>query len=149
MLEQRIRALERESRQLEPLAENRARLRDAVVAHSETFLDDIDDRAAIDERSTPGDAWRALDIDEQPENLDSVLRSFDAMGDFLAAVSNRYAGVSFPSPGAVRMENALIHWMARLAGFPACTAGNLASGGSIANLIGVVCAADAAVIHAG
>lgn len=173
MLEQRIRALERDARPLEPLAENRARLRDAVVAHSEAFLDDIDDRAAFDERSTPGDAWRALDIDEQPENLDSVLRSIDALvdrpglnpasaghmgyipggglyaaalGDFLAAVSNRYAGVSFPSPGAVRMENALIRWMARLVGFPESTAGNLASGGSIANLIGVVCARDAAGI---
>lgn len=31
-----------------------------------------------------------------------------ALGDFIAATTNRYAGVFYASPGAVRIENALI-----------------------------------------
>jgi len=72
-----------------------------------------------------------------------------SLGDFLADVTNRYAGVFFASPGAVRMENMLLDWMAGLAGYPKETAGgNLTSGGSIANLMGVVTARDAQGIRA-
>jgi glutamate/tyrosine decarboxylase-like PLP-dependent enzyme len=66
-----------------------------------------------------------------------------ALGDFLADVTNRYAGILFGSPGAVRMENMLIDWMASIAGYPATAVGNLTSGGSIANLIGIVTAREA------
>ena len=67
-----------------------------------------------------------------------------ALGDFLAAVTNRYAGVFFASPGAVRLENDLLRWMAdEVVGFPAGAAGNLASGGSVANLGAIVTARDA------
>ena len=41
------------------------------------------------------------------------------------------------------MENMLIRWMCEIIGFPAETsAGNLTSGGSIANLVGIVTARD-------
>ncbi|MCG8605228.1 aminotransferase class V-fold PLP-dependent enzyme, partial [bacterium] len=66
-----------------------------------------------------------------------------ALGDFLAAITNRYAGVFYAGPGAVRMENMLLRWMAEVIGYPADAAGNLTSGGSVANLIGVVTARDA------
>ena len=66
-----------------------------------------------------------------------------AIGDFLAAATNRYAGVFFANPGAVRMENMLIRWMRDMVGFPEQTAGNLASGGSIASLTALVTARDA------
>ena len=72
-----------------------------------------------------------------------------SLGDYLAAVTNRYAGVFFASPGAVRMENMLLEWMSGLVGYPKETAGgNLTSGGSIANLMGVVTARDAQGIRA-
>ncbi len=58
-----------------------------------------------------------------------------ALGDYLAAVTNRYAGVFYASPGAVRMEDALIRWAGNLIGYPNGFGGNLTSGGSIANLI--------------
>jgi glutamate/tyrosine decarboxylase-like PLP-dependent enzyme len=41
------------------------------------------------------------------------------------------------------MENMLIDWMVDMVGYPKTSAGNLTSGGSIANLIGVVTARDA------
>jgi aromatic-L-amino-acid decarboxylase len=60
-----------------------------------------------------------------------------ALGDYLAAVSNKYAGIFFTGPGCVRMENLLIRWVADLVGYPAGAGGNLASGGSIATLTAV------------
>ena len=66
-----------------------------------------------------------------------------ALGDYLADVFNRYAGVFYASPGAVRMENMLIRWMNGLVGYPGNASGNLTSGGSLANLIAIVTARDA------
>ena len=58
-----------------------------------------------------------------------------ALGDYMAAISNRYAGVFYASPGAVRMENTLLRWAAQLVGYPKDFGGNITSGGSLANLI--------------
>ncbi|RMF63394.1 MAG: aminotransferase class V-fold PLP-dependent enzyme, partial [Calditrichaeota bacterium] len=71
-----------------------------------------------------------------------------AFGDFWADVTNRYSGVFFAGPGAVRMENMLLNWMAEIVGYPETSAGNLTSGGSIANLIGIVTARDAHALKA-
>jgi len=60
-----------------------------------------------------------------------------AIGDFLAGVANKYAGVFYASPGAVRMENSLIQWAGNLIGYQGNFGGNLSSGGSIANLIAI------------
>lgn len=65
-----------------------------------------------------------------------------ALGDFIAAVSNEYAGVSFASPGAVALENEVINWLKRIFSFPENAVGNLASGGSISNLIALTAARD-------
>ncbi len=67
---------------------------------------------------------------------------YSALGDFLAAVTNRYAGVFFASPGAVRMESLLIRWMSNLIAYPESAAGYLASGGSVANQSAIVTARD-------
>jgi glutamate/tyrosine decarboxylase-like PLP-dependent enzyme len=66
-----------------------------------------------------------------------------ALGDYLAAITNKYAGVFFAGPGAVRMENMLVRWAADLVGYPAGSGGNIASGGSIANLSAICSARDA------
>ena len=63
--------------------------------------------------------------------------------DYLADVTNRFAGIYFVGPGAVRMEHMLIEWMADLIGYPASAAGDLTSGGSVANLSAIVAARDA------
>ena len=67
---------------------------------------------------------------------------YSALGDYLADVFNRYAGVFYASPGAVRMENILIRWMNDLVGYPAEAAGNLTTSGSLANMIAIVTARD-------
>lgn len=66
-----------------------------------------------------------------------------ALGDLLAAISNRYASVFFAGQGAVRMEDMLVRWMASIAGYPPDSAGFLSSGGSIANLSAIVAAREA------
>ena len=68
---------------------------------------------------------------------------FAALGDLLAATSNKYSGFASASPGAVRIENACVAWLASVVGFPAEAAGTLTSGGSIANLTAVVAAREA------
>ncbi len=65
-----------------------------------------------------------------------------SLADFLAAVSNEYAGVSFASPGAVAIENEVLNWLKKVFSFPEDAVGNLASGGSISNLIALTAARD-------
>ena len=68
---------------------------------------------------------------------------YSAFGDLIAAASNKYSGFASASPGAVRIENACIAWIASVIGFPHDSAGTLTSGGSIANLTAVVAAREA------
>jgi len=73
---------------------------------------------------------------------------YAALGDYLADVFNKYAGVFYASPGAVRMENMLIRWMNDLVGYPSSASGNLTTSGSLANMIAIVVARDAKGISA-
>ncbi|MDH3498597.1 MAG: aminotransferase class V-fold PLP-dependent enzyme, partial [Acidimicrobiia bacterium] len=67
-----------------------------------------------------------------------------AVGDYLSAVTNRYAGITYGAPGAVRVQQSLIRWMGRLVGYPDTAGGDLTSGGSIANLSAIVSARESA-----
>lgn len=71
-----------------------------------------------------------------------------ALGDYLADVTNKYAGVFYASPGAVRIENALVEWTGKLVGYEHGFGGNITSGGSIANLVAITTARDAKKIKA-
>lgn len=66
-----------------------------------------------------------------------------ALADFLAAITNRYAGVGYASPGATRMEHTLLRWLADVVGYPATSEGDLTSGGSMAALSAVMAAREA------
>ena len=63
-------------------------------------------------------------------------------------VTNRYAGVFFSSPGAVRVEHQVMRWTADVVGFPASAGGTLTSGGSIANLACLAAARDSRGLRA-
>jgi len=166
----RIRALEPLSRRLDPGAAERELLTDAAVSYAESFLVGIEALKAYESDSAPAARLGAVRLGDEPTPADDVLRLLreavdtpginpasgghvgyipggglyaSALGDYLAAVTNRYAGIWFASPGAAEMENLLLDWMAKLVGYPAGSGGNLASGGSIANLIAIVTARDA------
>jgi glutamate/tyrosine decarboxylase-like PLP-dependent enzyme len=68
---------------------------------------------------------------------------YSALGDLIAAASNKYSGFASASPGAVRIENACAAWLAKIIGYPEDSAGTLTSGGSIANLTAIVAAREA------
>lgn len=166
----RIDSLERIARGLEPGGRERASLVDATVSYADRFLESIYDVPAYRAMKEPGIGLLNSPIGETPLDLDSVLKLlkqnvdepglnpasgghlgyipgggiyYSALADYLADVTNRYAGVFFAGPGAVRMENLLINWMAQIAGYPQSAGGNLTSGGSISNLSGIVAARDA------
>ncbi len=71
-----------------------------------------------------------------------------ALADYLAAITNEYAGIRFVGPGAVIMEDLVLEWMARATGYPESADGTLTSGGSVASLVAVVTARDASGLRA-
>ena len=68
-----------------------------------------------------------------------------ALADLLTGVANRYTGLWKPAPALVQLEVSVLRWLCAMVGFDMPEAGGiLTSGGSIANLCGVVAARDAA-----
>ncbi len=65
-----------------------------------------------------------------------------AIGDFLAALTNRFSGMFYTSPGAQKIENDLIKWMCDLFGYPKTAWGTLTSGGALANLTAILAARE-------
>jgi len=171
----RLLELERSSRLLEPDSAEREVVRSGVLAYSEDFLDNVESLNAYNVSDDKGNGLLDSPITETGIRINeaiSLIRDnvdkpglnpasgghlayipgggiyYSALGDYLADVFNRYAGVFYASPGAVRMENMLIRWMSEVVGYPATAVGNLTSGGSIANLIAIVTARDAKEIKA-
>ena len=168
MLE-KIRELEHLSRRLDPSAEQRRHLLRDVGGYVESFLGRLETKPAYTPDSGENGFARHPLADE-PAELGALLEFYadevdttgilpasggqlgyipgggllpSALGDLLAGISNRYAGVAFAGPGAARMEGSLLRWMAELVGYPAEAAGDLTSGGSIATLSAMVTARDA------
>ncbi len=166
----RLRQLENASQTLDPGANRRKKLRSAVFASAERFLRKLssmkgyvetEDKGArllerpISEHGIPiEDAIEILERDVLKPGGNPAAAGYlayipggglyhSALGDFLAAASDKYAGVFFAGPGAVRMENMLVRWVADLIGYSQSAGGHIASGGSLANLAAITTARDA------
>jgi aromatic-L-amino-acid/L-tryptophan decarboxylase len=162
--------LRKEAEPLEPDARARAALAASAVAHAEHFLGELPEgptyRGWRESPADPFDSEFAEEGRPADEALAYLERCVDrpgiatasprfmgyvpggglfhsAIGDFLAAASNKYAGFGPAAPGAVRLENATTAWLARVIGFPESAAGTLTSGGSMANLTAIVAAREA------
>jgi glutamate/tyrosine decarboxylase-like PLP-dependent enzyme len=162
---ERLETLAAAARPLEPGADERAALMAAVQAHAERYLQGLPDAPTYrtGAMAAPGfpDAPVGIDdalafVSDQIEQRGIATASgrfmgyipggglfHSALGDFLADVSNKYAGFASAAPGAVRLENACVRWLADVVGYPGEAAGALTSGGSIANLSAIVAARDA------
>ncbi|HNU06745.1 MAG TPA: hypothetical protein PKO33_03195, partial [Pyrinomonadaceae bacterium] len=148
----RILELERSSRLLEPNSDAREKVRRRVVDYSEDFLDHVESLPAYNVTEDKGIGLLDAPIGEEGIGIDDAIRLisenvdtpglnpasgghlayipgggiyYSALGDYLADVFNRYAGIFYASPGAVRMENMLIRWIGGLLGYPEDAAGNL------------------------
>ncbi len=166
LLRQQILDLQSVSEKLEPSGVKLENYFSRIHGFSHNYLDELKTKKAWVNKDEPNVSDLNLKTDPSLEN---VLKTFKeqvidqglvpssgghlgyipgggvylaSLGDYLAAISNEYAGMVYPSPGAAAIENNLIHWMIALFGFPKTAVGNLTSGGSIANLIGITAARD-------
>ena len=156
---------------IEPDAARRRELLTAVNDYTERFLETLPDRPAFNFTEDMGAGLYDSPITEEGINIGEILRIYkenvddqalcavsgkffgyispcsmyySALGDYMAAVMDEYAGEFASSPGAVRMEYQLLGWMADLVGYsPDAAKGVLASGGSIATLTCIVTAREA------
>ncbi len=166
---EKIRQLEEQSRLLEPDAGTRAQMLERVVRYTEVFLDGLPRTPVYRASDDEGAGLLESPIAEDPIDIDTALDLHRenverpginpaspwhlgyvpggglyhaALGDFLAAVTNRYSGIFLASPGAVRMERMVLRWLGDVIGYPHTMAGDLTSGGSIAHLSGIVAARE-------
>ena len=166
-----IAALRTRSRPLEPGSAERQALGGRALAHALAYLDGVEEAPAnrpwsevfsqrLDPEFTEAGRDPAAVLDyvaacvDRPGFATTSPRFMayipggglfhSALGDLLAATSNKYSGFASASPGAVRIENACTDWLAGVIGYPAEAAGTLTSGGSIANLAAIVAAREAA-----
>jgi len=170
----RLVELERQTAPLHPDAEERESLAEAAFVHAEALLDEME-RGVPSVRDRGDRAISEFPIGPDPVDPATVfsllVRHVDAVGmtahapgffgfipggnlyhaaiaDFLAAVSNRYSGHFLGGPGAVRVENEVLRWLASALGYPPASVGHLASGGSLANLSAILAAREAANVRA-
>ncbi|VAW21602.1 Aromatic-L-amino-acid decarboxylase, partial [hydrothermal vent metagenome] len=165
-LEEKIEVLQKISQELEPSFKERESLNEQVRAFANHFLENIEtypayvEEDAVIEKLTFNSGKKTLKELLTNFNSEVVLKGIKpasgkhlgyvpgggiytaALGDFLASVTNEYAGMYYASPGAVTMENELLNWMKKIFNFPKEAVGNLTSGGSIANLIALTAARD-------
>ncbi len=172
---EKIKKLEKSALRLEPDAKERKKLLQKVNNYAEDFLNNVKTLPAYNFTEEKGIGIYDSPIEDNGIKIDELLDILktnvdtpglnpasrghlgyipgggiyhSSLGDFLAAVTNRYAGVFFASPGAVRMENMMTNWMAVIIGYPTESGGNLTSGGSVANLVGIITARDSAGLKA-
>ena len=167
-LAEEILALEAGSKTLEPTAERRTEWMNAVLSYTDTFIDTMEDKRAFINDYHAENPFQNVDFSKAHDMQDvlaALKKDVDtnglnpasgghvgyipgggiyptAMGDFLAAVTNRYAGVFFGGPGAVQLENGQIEWLCKVVGYLPNTHGNLCSGSSIANQIAITTPRD-------
>lgn len=175
-MQTKLAELEKMSRVLDPTPTERQEWTQQVFAYAQTFLEEMPDAPAFSPGSETETAHLlAAPLDDAPLDMAGALTLLDqtvnrlgmnklargdmafipngglylsALADYLAAVGNRYAGVTYGAPGAVRLERQVLAWLAEVIGYPATAAGDLTSGGSIANLSAVVTAREAAGLKA-
>ena len=165
-----IRQWEKEAQALEPSTSERKGLRKQVIDYTEGFLENIGTDRAFTKDPEKGKNIIAAQLGTERQSIEEIVEKLaselDASGinpasgghlgyipgggiyasslaDYWAAITNRYAGVFFANPGAVRLENKLLRWMADLVGYPEGAHGNLTSGGSVANMVSVIIAREA------
>ena len=164
----KIQELEKIAKTLQPKPELFNRWNQQTTAYAENFYAQLNELPAYDQMRAQQDS-NGLSIDGESNELKDLLKLIwkeldrnginpaspghfgyvpggglfpSALGDYLAAITNRYSGLFFANPGSVRMENELLRWMCRIVGYPETALGNLCSGGSIANLIAITTARE-------
>jgi aromatic-L-amino-acid/L-tryptophan decarboxylase len=162
--------LRRASSPLEPGSEERRRLGSEALEHALGFLDEVEAAPSLRPASEVFNQRLDPEFAEDGRPVAAVLDYvgecidrpgiattsprfmgyipggglfYSALGDMLAAASNKYSGFAPAAPGAVRIENACTQWLSSVIGYPVQSSGTLTSGGSMANLTAIVAAREA------
>jgi glutamate/tyrosine decarboxylase-like PLP-dependent enzyme len=168
-MNERLEQLRALARPLEPGLQLRRDWTQKVNTHAQNFLESLANGPAFRSAPHEGKGILASPFTEEPQEPEPLLKLLAeqveapgvklgapgflafipisslypaALGDYLAAVMNPFSGNFFASPGAVRLEHLLTRWMAEFVGYPETAAGDLTSGGSLANLGAVVAARE-------
>jgi glutamate/tyrosine decarboxylase-like PLP-dependent enzyme len=161
---------------LEPDSNERRELGGLALSHALSFLDQVEDAPSLRPATEVFTERLEPEFTDQGRDPTSVLDYIgvcidkpgiattsprfmgyipggglfhSALGDMLAAASNKYSGFAPAAPGAVRIENACAAWLASVIGYPEGAAGTLTSGGSLANLTAIVAAREARDLDGG
>ena len=129
-----------EGRGLEPDESRRKALFDAAWEYTNEFIKTMEAGPVYNEDFSNLDLLDESRIEDGPTELPQVMRLIregvdlpglnpahaghlgyipgggiftSSVGDYLAAVINKYAGLYFSAPGAVKVENQLIRWSAK------------------------------------
>jgi len=167
---EKIKSAEKRAKLLEPNFSERERWNKKILQYADNFLDKLVNEKTFIPYTEEQINKTKFKISDEPENIDTIIENIKndidipglnpasgghlgyipgggvyptALGDYLAAVFNKYAGIYYAGPGPVKLENSLIRWMCEIIGFPKSALGNLTSGGSVATLIAVATARDA------
>lgn len=174
MNKSRIITLQEQSRSLEPDQGERAQVTGSSIEYGEEFLESLNQQKAYQIFEESVHELLNDPLEEESTEIEKVLKTIkndivtpglnpasgthfgyipggglfsSAVGDYLAALTNRYVGVYYSSPGGVALETRLVNWMAELIGYDEKAGGYLSSGGSMANLTAVVTAREQAGLH--
>lgn len=164
---QMIQHLEKISRELDPNDEQRSSILKKTIAYLNQYLNELPKYPGYGYGSF--EKLSSMQIEENAKPIEMILDVLktevdvngissasgrhlgfipggglwaSSVADMLGDVSNKYAGISFSSPGSVKIESQVIQWMTNIIGYPSNAFGNLTSGGSIANLIAIKAARD-------
>ena len=165
-IKQKILELQNISKILEPSEVQRNNYTRQIADYANSFINNLENTDAYSNKKGTSSA---LAITNQQKSLHEILSIYDkevaskginpasgghlgyipgggiftsAIADYLADITNEYVGMHFASPGGVSIENELLTWIKYVFQFPESAVGNLASGGSIANLIALTAARD-------
>jgi glutamate/tyrosine decarboxylase-like PLP-dependent enzyme len=163
---ERLSVLEKSSRQLDPSPQEFSAWLQQIAQFADRYLSTLDDTSAI---ATSNSAPVRERFQENGQSIADCLSFLQrhilssgvntasgrflgyipgggiptaAIGDFLAALTNRYAGIYGASPGAGEIENQCIRWMCELVGYDSSAWGTLQSGGTLATLTALVAARE-------
>lgn len=165
-LKEKIKALQEISEKLEPDQNERNHLLSKIQNFSNEFLNDLPSTKAFSDKGlTAG----SLELSKEPLSIDKIIELYknevaskginpasgghlgyipgggiyaSSLADYLVDITNDYVGMNYSCPGGVNIELELLDWMKNIFGYPHTAVGNLASGGSIANLIALTAARD-------
>ena len=139
----KIKEFENLSNILEPDSSEREKIRNAIVSYSESFLENIEKIKTYQTTADKGSQLLEFPVKETGMPIDQIIELIShnvdrpglnpasgghiayvpgggiypsSLGDYLSDITNRYAGVFYANPGAVRIENILIRWMCQMFG---------------------------------